>query len=431
MIIGAGACYETLEYPNSYNLVCLDLDSGAGTVYLRAYSKAQGGFWTQDCTTYHNVQGKYSFQKPLGKKKEEGAIKRRQAAALAKWWENRGYKSDPFVLHNAADVIDEDWPDLFQHWYVDPNMPAKRRGLGESITLDAVKSLEMSGPVLIYVPGGGGKTFYRRWAARQIEEYERSKCTIELYNLAGRVDNPERISARDLALCVYESICDRFPSLALPAPAARVSHILAQVDEALKRLSSPKEALERVFVFVDDLDRLLNEHNGKQNLNTLWAIAELCAEAADRNGGSLALRLFLPLELKRPIQKLMGSGRRQRILEVIIRWGLDHCEAILEARLDSYWEDGPNKLIGGHLDRLLRKDARTELQRWLQGKSLSPRCIIRLFRELGYYAYEHNIATELISRDHLVDFLKGDRAQMLCAAVKYPLARFRSPRSIP
>lgn len=46
MVIGAGACYETREYPNAYNLVHLDFDSGKGTVYLRMYSDRQGGFWT-------------------------------------------------------------------------------------------------------------------------------------------------------------------------------------------------------------------------------------------------------------------------------------------------------------------------------------------------------------------------------------------------
>jgi formylglycine-generating enzyme required for sulfatase activity/predicted MPP superfamily phosphohydrolase len=65
MIIAAGACYETRESANAYNLVQLDWASGHGTVYLRAYSPSQGGFWTKDVMTYRNVQdGQYAFSLP-------------------------------------------------------------------------------------------------------------------------------------------------------------------------------------------------------------------------------------------------------------------------------------------------------------------------------------------------------------------------------
>lgn len=62
MIISAGACYETREYPNTYNLVRLDLTTGAGTVYFRRYSDVGGGFWAKDTLTYRNVpSGSYAF----------------------------------------------------------------------------------------------------------------------------------------------------------------------------------------------------------------------------------------------------------------------------------------------------------------------------------------------------------------------------------
>jgi 3',5'-cyclic AMP phosphodiesterase CpdA len=61
-VIAAGACYETREYPNSYNLVRLDLDTASGTVSLRRYSDARGGFWARDTLTYRNVpDGVYQF----------------------------------------------------------------------------------------------------------------------------------------------------------------------------------------------------------------------------------------------------------------------------------------------------------------------------------------------------------------------------------
>ncbi len=62
MIIAAGACYETREYPNSYNFVQLDFSTGKGTVHLRMYSDRRGGFWAKDVLSYRNVDdGTYTF----------------------------------------------------------------------------------------------------------------------------------------------------------------------------------------------------------------------------------------------------------------------------------------------------------------------------------------------------------------------------------
>ena len=65
MIIAAGACYESREHPNAYNLVQLDLGRGQGTVHLRTYSDQRGGFWTKDVMNYRNVpDGVYTFTFP-------------------------------------------------------------------------------------------------------------------------------------------------------------------------------------------------------------------------------------------------------------------------------------------------------------------------------------------------------------------------------
>jgi 3',5'-cyclic AMP phosphodiesterase CpdA len=62
MILACGACYETRQWPNMYNWVQLNLDAGTGTVYLRRYSDARGGFWAPDTLTYRNVKnGEYPF----------------------------------------------------------------------------------------------------------------------------------------------------------------------------------------------------------------------------------------------------------------------------------------------------------------------------------------------------------------------------------
>ena len=62
-ILACGACYETREFPNMYNWVQLDLTASVGTVYLRRYSDARGGFWAKDTLTYKNApDGVYRFR---------------------------------------------------------------------------------------------------------------------------------------------------------------------------------------------------------------------------------------------------------------------------------------------------------------------------------------------------------------------------------
>jgi len=60
--IAAGACYETRDYPNTYNFVRFDPTTHSGRVYLRVYSDRQGGFWTRDTINYRDIpDGVYSF----------------------------------------------------------------------------------------------------------------------------------------------------------------------------------------------------------------------------------------------------------------------------------------------------------------------------------------------------------------------------------
>jgi len=81
-ILAGGACYETREFPNMYNFVRLDPAAGSGTVYLRRYSGARGGFWAKDVTTYKNVpDGEYAFRLPLPAGKA-AAKSRREAPSV-------------------------------------------------------------------------------------------------------------------------------------------------------------------------------------------------------------------------------------------------------------------------------------------------------------------------------------------------------------
>jgi hypothetical protein len=64
-VLACGACYKTRDYPNMVNWVRLDLAAGTGTVYLRRYSDARGGFWTKDVESYRNTpDGVYTFPLP-------------------------------------------------------------------------------------------------------------------------------------------------------------------------------------------------------------------------------------------------------------------------------------------------------------------------------------------------------------------------------
>jgi hypothetical protein len=62
MIVAAGAGYESRSDRNRYNWVRIHLPAGLGTVHLRRYSDAQGGFWVPDVGAFRNVtDGVYEF----------------------------------------------------------------------------------------------------------------------------------------------------------------------------------------------------------------------------------------------------------------------------------------------------------------------------------------------------------------------------------
>lgn len=66
MVLAAGACYESREYPNRYHLVRLDSDNRKGTAYLRKYSDSRGGFWMADSEAFkHTSRGEVEFTLPL------------------------------------------------------------------------------------------------------------------------------------------------------------------------------------------------------------------------------------------------------------------------------------------------------------------------------------------------------------------------------
>lgn len=447
MVIGAGACYDTREFRNAYNLVHLDFDLGKGTIYLRMYSDQQGGFWTKDVLTYPDAPGEYSFDLPrtwntvpLAGSTDDAAstVKERRTvidgttavprltqqqspdqieAGLDKWWKRRGYSSNPFAWSNAADVEEDSVSGLFYLWHIDPKTDADLEGLGPTPTLDRTMSLTTSRLVLIFAPGGGGKTFYRRWAARQLKEA--GQHAVEVCNIGQYVQTPGDVTAWDLATCIYERVCEQLSISKETAPHDHTKLILRKCDDALGRILSASQGSKRVYVFVDDTDQLFEEQpsGARQNAQALAAIVELCRSIAERGGGEpLAIRVFMPQQLRTSVRnRLLEPIRHVRIDEHAIFWGAAHCQAVVERRLDSCWEGGPGTGIN-HVSRLLTQDARDEFRGWLQEhEGISPGRVVEALDRLAHFAYSRRVSTtEWIGVELWEEFSKSGKCTDLC-----------------
>jgi len=348
-------------------------------------------------------------------------------SAFDNWWRERGYKSNPFVWSNAAEVDEEAFPELFQSWYVEPNMLPTGLPPEESptFTLDLAKSLETSALILIYVPAGGGKTFYRRWAAWQIKAS--SQHALEIRNLKEGISDSESVTVRDLALCIYKHVCDlckQFRSTPPPGD-GQAEHILRQCDDVIGRSLPQSQATKRVYVFVNDIDQLFDDHpsRAKQNAQALAAIVDFCKVAAMRGGGEpLALRMFIPTQLMEPIQRRLGLRQRRRIREYTISWSVEHCLDVVERRLYSYRELKDSSDI--HF--LLTKEERRELGKWLrQQDNISPRLVIDILDQFEHYVYSRGATTDkFIDRQLWHEFWKSRRpANPHIRGRRYPLDR--------
>ncbi|MBV6452665.1 MAG: 3',5'-cyclic adenosine monophosphate phosphodiesterase CpdA [Anaerolineales bacterium] len=453
LVIGAGAGYEKRSHLNSYSLGHLNLENGTGTLYLRTYSDRDGGFWSDDTTSYRGIQGKLTFTiqtqlqvnagepssnltapviqvndtrvdevKPdTGETITSSKVVPTVSSALRTWWQKRGYNNDPFLFDNAKDLATND---NFQHWYVDPNLSASISGFSRP-TIDDIIAVETSGPVLIFAPSGGGKTFCRILSIEQIKATYTNKI-VDISNINSKLLNPEQVSGLELMMCICRAVSLEFNFQPTATPGF-TQHVLAACDAQIRSSFPSDGVLQHIFTFVDDLDQLFSEHDSEKNRKALMAISELCKTAANQNDTLLALRLFLPLEIKEQLLELLGVRTRQKIRVVTLRWDLDHCETVLEARLNSNWKDGPNEYFGNHLGRLLHEDALTELRRQLKDSDLSPRCIIQFLRELSYYAYKSSLNHEnAIGSKMIVDFLE-DNLSSVCPRIYYPVSNALVP----
>jgi predicted MPP superfamily phosphohydrolase len=108
--IAAGACFHKRSYPNSYNLVQLNLDTLTSTIILRRYVDERGGFWAEDNATYRNVpDGVYMFL--LTKRLAERL--KRHSIPSEPCLDRIGLRENPFALWNAESEREPDLSGYF------------------------------------------------------------------------------------------------------------------------------------------------------------------------------------------------------------------------------------------------------------------------------------------------------------------------------
>ena len=341
----------------------------------------------------------------------------RERAGLDEWWEERGYNANPFRWSNAEDVGEESIPELFHLWHVDPKTKADLEGLGPTPTLDKVKSPDTSRLVLIFAPGGGGKTFYFRWATQQVRDGKQH--ALEVCDIGQHVRILENsVTAWDLAACIHDHVCERFSIPKDLSPHEHTRHVLRKCSDALGHLLSASQGPKRVYIYVDDIDQLFDEQpsGASRNAQALTALAELCRTIAKRRGGGpLAIRMFIPQQVMTPLRnRLLELIHRRRIAECAIFWTAAHCQAVIERRLDSRWNGGPNTGTK-HISRLLTQDARDEFREWLQHQEgISPGRVVEIFYHLADCAYSSGVATEPIGIALWKQFSTSDGCTDLC-----------------
>ena len=233
------------------------------------------------------------------------------------------------------------------------------------------------------------------------------------------MQTPGDVTAWDLAACIYERVCEQLSISKDISPRDHIKLILRKCDDALGRILSASQEAKRVYVFIDDIDQLFEEQpsGARQNAQALAAIVELCRSIAERGGGEpLAIRVFMPQQLRTSVRnRLLEPIRHVRIDEHAISWSAAHCQAVVERRLDSCWEGGPDTGIN-HVSRLLTQDARDEFRGWLQEhEGISPGRVVEALDRLAHFAYSRRVSTtEWIGVELWKEFSKSSKCTDLC-----------------
>lgn len=332
--------------------------------------------------------------------------------AVEKWWRAREYAQDPFCWVNAGDISPIKTLDPFETWQIDPST---EDDLGVSPTLDDITSLGTSEPVIVYALRGGGKTFYRRFAAQQIRHQSehsanRGVVAIEIEDLGEKVSEEAELSGETIARLIYRALCTEL-KVESAEGLEHMGAILQKCDEAVRAAGRPM-----AYVLVDDVHQLFstNAADAEKNQRALAALVAFLRQAAGRSAGKpLALRVFLPLALKQAIDNCRLQGDRwprQRV----ITWKPRRCQAVAARRLDTCWTNKQADLATG-LGRLFNTDALTEFERWLgELPFVSPRCVIWTLNRLALHACSAGVTTELLGAERWQQFIEQAEWQRDC-----------------
>ncbi|HSR32900.1 MAG TPA: CHAT domain-containing protein, partial [Anaerolineae bacterium] len=131
-VLACGACYQTREYPNMVNWVRLDLTTGIGTVHLRRYSDARGGFWAPDTLTYRNAPGgTYTFRiQGLPSVPEPPAPPHPEPVSTAQPAHSPAEPSSGHLLHITIQAgSGKTWPVVAEHKPPGDDLPVRDEGL--------------------------------------------------------------------------------------------------------------------------------------------------------------------------------------------------------------------------------------------------------------------------------------------------------------
>jgi len=163
-----------------------------------------------------------------------------------------------------------------------------------------------------------------------------------------------------------------------------------------------EQANGKLYVFVDGLDKVYDQRN-RDNRATFEAILEFIRAVEDGACGEhLAIRVFLPADLKPAIIGALRPRLIRADSNFDLVWDVRSVQEVAETRLTQTWV-GSGTPPARHLDKLLHQNAIDDLVGELRKREregvLGPRCVIEALSVAANFAAYHNVGEGPISGD--------------------------------
>jgi hypothetical protein len=318
------------------------------------------------------------------------------------WWIARGYKDHPFYYHKAGDIPKNFLTELCQDWCIDPikKYPDIIDRIGES---------QESHPILIFSQPGGGKTFYRRWAAQLVERKYGRYHAIEIRNLSGEVRDLRNVTSNDLALCIYRAICRNVNATDEIETGLTTEQILSECEKLLESMNN----FGPVYIFIDDINRLFSSKGSEQNIRSFNSLREFCLSAAQREGDLFTLRIFIPAQFEKLHSKdpyFSESFPPEYICK--LDWDFPLCQKVVIQRLKSYYQSiaDEEKLESSYLTDLFDAAILSDIAtRYKKPGSITPGKIINLFHQLVLSTFARIDGNSRIPYDLWCEFISNNK----------------------